>query len=144
MTKYFISGIVIFLILSCSKVDSTFTLIAYPKNADPFGKNWKYRVRTLVLSEDVRCNELGYKKVTIDIQDFNRNYLLQDVYYFNAASIRSDITWNVDSLMVLELYEVGSSNADDNYNKHLIGNGPKLLKRLYYHYDHRTHTFLLE
>jgi len=122
-------------LFACSRSYSGF-FFSYPADSKPHENNWTYLGKIIAWDPFLKKpTDKGIRKIQIIVQDKEKNVVLEDKLEFNCAPISREIIWSTLEKLNIKIYERGNPFAEDEYNKRLIKEGPRLLISLLYIWD---------
>lgn len=130
------------LMFACSQSEYTMQYFTFPVETQPHNNNWEYIGKIKVASNKKPITTKSMKMVELTIHNKSDDVLLKEVFEFNGASIRGEVSWKTFEKLNITLFEVGNKFANDSYNKNLIIKGPKLLITKSYHYNSKNREFI--
>ena len=109
---------------------------SYPPGSEPHENNWTHLGKILVWDPYGKgTTDRAEKKVEITIVDKNKKNILRHKIKQTSASISQEVYWEEFGRITIKLFEVGNKYAEDQYNKHLVEQGPKHLITLSFSWD---------
>ncbi|MBP7434149.1 hypothetical protein KA996_11455 [bacterium] len=124
----------VFALFSC-KSHYTLQGFSFPPGSKAHENNWEYYGKVIVTCYEKKFTNKNEKTVEIKINDREKKLLLEDKFKFDAASIEAKVEWEKFEEITVELLEEGNQFSEDEYNKQLLKNGPKSLRKLKYIYN---------
>ena len=118
---------------SCYRRSYSGQFFSFPPESKPHESSWTYQGQIIAWDPFGKTGtDKCKRKIEIYIKNKNDDNVLRDNFDLNCASLRGKIHWVKFEKLTIELFEEGNKFANDEYNKLLLKEGPKLLITLNY------------
>jgi hypothetical protein len=104
---------------------------SFPPDSQPHEQGWKYS-GTVKISMSGPSYEVNDKDVRVYVRDRFGKQVLLDKFKIHAGSIRTDVQWERERQLHIELYDEGSPPALEEYNGQQLRRAPLLVRSLSY------------